>query len=94
LESMGVSTDWIDRLLEDHHVVGDAHDPNLVVTLCLNCHREVTEGLAREGVSMRPERNIHKLVALVLRSSAVFFEALAKSYRNWAKLLEDGVENK
>jgi hypothetical protein len=59
------------------------------VTLCLNCHREITEGLAREGVSMHPERNVHKLVALVLRSSAVLFEFLASSYRKWASLLED-----
>jgi hypothetical protein len=94
LESTGVSKDWLTRLLEDHHVVGEAHDPDLLVTLCLNCHREVTEGLAREGVSMRPEKNISKLVALILRASAVFFEALAKSYRKWATLLENEVENK
>ena len=53
LESKGVSPDWLKRLLEDHHGVGEAHDPDLLITLCLNCHREVTEGLAREGVSMR-----------------------------------------
>jgi hypothetical protein len=94
LESKGVSKDWLARLLEDHHVVGEAHDPDLLVTLCLNCHREVTEGLAREGVSMRPEKNISKLIALMLRASAVFFEALAKSYRKWATLLENEVENK
>jgi hypothetical protein len=88
LESKGVSPDWIERLLEDHHAVGEAHDPELFVTLCLNCHRAVTEGLAREGVSMRPEKNVPKLVALMLRASAVFFEALAKSYRKWANLLE------
>lgn len=94
LESMGVSPDWIDRLLEDHHGTGEAHDPALLITLCLNCHREVTEGLACEGVSMRPEKNIYKLVALILRASAVLFEALAKSYRKWATLLENEVENR
>jgi hypothetical protein len=94
LESKGVSKDWLDRLFEDHHVLGEAHDPDLLVTLCLNCHREVTEGLAREGVNMRPEKNISKLVALILRASAVFFEALAKAYRKWATLLENEVENK
>lgn len=88
LESKGLSTDRIERLLEDHHVVGEAHDPDLFVTLCLNCHREITEGLAREGVSMRPEKSVRKLVALILRASATFFEALAKSYRKWANLLE------
>jgi hypothetical protein len=93
LESKGVPQDCIDRLLEDHHVVGEAHDPDLLITLCLNCHREVTEGLAREGVSMRSEKSISKLVALILRASAMLFEALAKSYRHWANLLENE-ENK
>jgi len=58
------------------------------VTLCLNCHREITEGLASEGVSMRPETNLLKLIALMLRASAVLFDALAASYRNWAALLD------
>jgi len=84
-----MSTDYLDRLLEKHHVFGEAHDPNTLVTLCLNCHREITEGLAREGVSMRPEKNLHKLIALELRGSAVFLEFLASSYRKWASVLED-----
>ena len=92
LESKGITKDRLDRLLEEHHIVGEAHDPDLMVTLCLNCHREITEGLAREGVSMRPERNIHKLIALVLRGSAVLFEFLASSYRKWASLLEESDE--
>jgi hypothetical protein len=37
---------------------------------------------------MRPEKNLHKLIAIVLRSSAVLFELLAVSYRKWATLLE------
>jgi len=94
LESKGVSPDWIKRLLEVHHGVGEAHDPDLLITLCLNCHREITEGVAREGVSMHPEKNVPKLVALMLRATAVLFECLAKSYRKWANLLENEVENK
>jgi hypothetical protein len=89
LEAKGVPRDFLDRLLEDHHSLGEAHDPELIVTLCLNCHREITEGLAREGVSMRPETNLRKLIALVFRASAVLFESLARSYRKWANLLED-----
>ena len=89
LEERGISKDRIDRLLEEHHIVGEAHDPDLTATLCLNCHREITEGLAREGVSMRPEANLRKLVALMLRASAVLFECLATSYRKWASLLEN-----
>jgi len=94
LEARGIPKDRLDRLLEEHHIIGEAHDPDLTVTLCLNCHREITEGLAREGVSMRPERNLRKLIALMLRASAVLFELLATSYRKWARLLENQPENK
>ena len=94
LEQKGIPTDWIDRLLEEHHIFGEAHDPDLTVTLCLNCHREITEGLAREGVNMRPEKNFSKLIALMLRGSAVLFDSLAASYRKWANLLENQSENK
>ena len=93
LEARGIPADLLDRLLEEHHMLGQAHDPDATVTLCLNCHREITEGLAREGVSMRPEKNLHNLIALVLRSSAVLFDFLASSYRKWASLLEDEDES-
>jgi len=89
LEAKGISPSRLDRLLEEHHIIGDAHDPDLMVTLCLNCHREITEGLACEGVSMHPEKNLRRLIALVFRASAVLFESLASSYRKWAKLLEN-----
>jgi hypothetical protein len=94
LEERGISKDWMDRLLEEHHVVGEAHDPDLTITLCLNCHRQITEGLACEGVDMHAEKNLHKLIALILRASAVLFEHLALSYRKWANLLENQPHNK
>lgn len=93
LETKGVPGDLLDRLLEDHHIYGEVHDPNLIVTLCLNCHREITEGLMREGVSMYPEKNVNKLVALKLRASAVPLESLASSYRDSARLLENHDES-
>ena len=93
LEARGVPADLLDRLLEDHHADGEAHDPNLIVTLCLNCHREITEGLLREGVSMYPETNVRKLIALKLKASAVLFESLASSFRDSATLLEDSDES-
>lgn len=89
LEENGVPKDRIDRLLEDHHITGEAHDPDLLVTLCLNCHRVITEGLAREGVSMLPETNPIKLTALRLRASAVLYESMARSHREWADVLEN-----
>ena len=88
LEAKEVPVKLLDGLLEDHHIHGKAHDPDLLVTLCLNCHREITERLMREGVSMRPEGNVFKFIALKLRASAVLFESLAASHRHCAVLLE------
>ena len=93
LETRGIPTDRIARLLEEHHVVGEAHDADLTITLCLNCHREITEGLAREGVSMFPEGNRRKFIAMMLKASAVLFDCLAISFRKWANLLETEREN-
>jgi len=93
LEARGVPGNLLDRLLEDHHIHGEVHDPNLIVTLCLNCHRKITEGLMREGVNMYPEENVNKFVALKLRASAVLLESLASSYRDSARLLEDHDES-
>jgi hypothetical protein len=92
LEARGLPTEVIEKLFEDHHVHGEAHDPNLTVTLCLNCHRAITEGLTRGGATMSPENNIVKSTAIRLRASAAFFDLLAISYRNCAKQLESEYE--
>jgi hypothetical protein len=42
---------------------------------------------------MYPERNLHKVIAHMLRASAVLFDSLAKSYRKWASLLDRETEN-
>ena len=41
---------------------------------------------------MQPQENLLKLIALMLRGSAVLFDALAASYRKWATLLESQSE--
>jgi hypothetical protein len=92
LEQRGIPKDRLNRLLELHHGVGEAHDPDVIIMLCLNCHREITEGLACEGVSMHPETNLLKVITYVLRASAALFESLATSYRKWASRLEDRLE--
>jgi hypothetical protein len=42
---------------------------------------------------MHPQENLLKLIALMLRGSAVLFDSLAKSYRKWATLLENRSED-
>jgi hypothetical protein len=79
------------RLNELHHVVGQHHDPNLVVPLCRNCHCMVTEGLAQADVSMRPESEPRERVAVMLDALAVFLEFLVNSLRQWAGYLRKSI---
>jgi 5-methylcytosine-specific restriction endonuclease McrA len=75
--------------IELHHVMIKAHDPDLVVPLCLNCHREVTEGLAQAGVSDRPEPNPVRRAIHMLNALAVFLEYLAVALRRLVEELKE-----
>jgi hypothetical protein len=91
----GVTLEWLNShgscapksLTELHHVVGKKRDADLVVPLCLNCHRGVTEGLAKAGISMHAERESKTLVASMLDALASFLEFLVSALRQWAELL-------
>jgi hypothetical protein len=92
-----VTLEWLDAngvprsLFEKHHFLGEAHDPNAKVPICRNCHARATEGLLREGVSMRPEPNPVLRVALMLEAEAVLFEDLAAAKRRSAELLREAL---
>jgi hypothetical protein len=91
----GVTMEWLTErgvppsLLQLHHVDGRAHDPELVVPLCPNCHREVTEGLYQSGVSMRAAPSLNIRQASRLEALAVFFEHLVPAVRRWAEELRN-----
>lgn len=87
LEEHGVDVPRV--LIEMHHQHGEAHDPELVVPLCLNCHRKVTEGLARAGVSMEPVVDPVARTVLMLHADADFFERFAASRRRMAEDLRE-----
>ncbi len=72
------------KLLEDHHPRGRKHDPELTIPLCRNCHWQCTEGLLREGISMRFERDQRERIAISLEAQAAFFEDFAKAQRRLA----------
>lgn len=93
IESLtSVSPDWLKKHgIEWHHVVGKKRDTGLVISLCFNCHRAATEGLARAGVTMLAETDPKTLVAQVLDALAVFFEMLVDALRRWAELLRTSI---
>jgi len=73
------------RLVEFHHLAGEANDPDLGVFLCLTHHTWCTEQM-RLGIPLsRSERRslLERLIA-VLRGLSIFFELAAKLLGHWA----------
>jgi hypothetical protein len=74
-------------LLEVHHVVGKANDPEATVVFCFNCHRKQTERMHANGTSLSaPPTFLHRLVAILL-GLAAFFQMLAEQLTKHAKQL-------
>ena len=77
-------------LLEAHHLFGRKRDLGLTVTLCRNCHAEVTEDLRKAGIPMVRERDPVKRAAYALLSGAVFFRKYAETIEKLGReLLEE-----
>lgn len=74
-------------MLEAHHAVLKANDEELTITVCLNCHRCLQEGLKDGGVEGRtPETFLHRLYN-ILANLATFFVALGEKLWEWARRL-------
>ncbi len=74
--------------LEQHHVAGRNHDPELVASLCQACHAQVTESLRRAGIDMCYEPNSTERVRKALKAAAVFLHMLADALWRWAEWLK------
>jgi len=77
------------RFLEDHHLLGESHDPNLAALLCRNCHYLATENLLRSDVSMLPEPDQLKRTAIMLRALSVHHRMLSDTHWRLAASLEE-----
>ena len=45
-------------LLERHHALGAAHDAQLTIVVCLNCHARFSAAQQDDGVPLKPEDNL------------------------------------
>ncbi len=66
--------------LEMHHPMGAAHEPNLTVPLCKNCHAKATEDQLREDVSLSATDSFPDRLAAILGALAAFFRFLADAF--------------
>jgi hypothetical protein len=77
-------------IMEKHHVSGQSNDPDMLVVVCLNCHRKATEKQRKFGVELcHGERNVLEKLLNVLKSLASFFQLLADSLLLWAQRLAE-----
>jgi hypothetical protein len=77
---------------QDHHVAGQANDPQLIARLCFNCHAEAHELMRNAGVKLSPgPRNVLDLLLVVLKGVASFFVLLAARLRDWAERLQGAI---
>ena len=68
------------RLVEFHHLAGEANDPDLGVFLCLTHHRWCTIRMEDAGIPLRhgERRCLLERLEAVLRGLAIFFELTAQ----------------
>jgi hypothetical protein len=80
-------------LMEQHHVMGRAHEPDLTAPLCKNCHAEATQGQLQEEVPLSATDNILDRVAAIFDALAAFFRFLADSFNRLAGQVREFVGN-
>ena len=73
--------------VELDHSAGRNHDSELTFEMCRVHHSDVTESRRQADVSMRYESDPVKRVALALRATSVFLQALADALWRWSELL-------
>lgn len=78
--------------LEMHHPMGAAHEPNLIVPLCKNCHAKATEDQLREEVPLSATDNLLDRIAAILGAVAAFFRFLADALNQLQGQVKDFAE--
>ncbi len=76
-------------LTEQHHPVGQNHEPGLTFPVCRNCHAELHEELRAAGIDLRKDASCRNTLVIVLRALAVFLKELAAMLLMWAQRVQD-----
>jgi hypothetical protein len=78
--------------LEDHHVVGKAHDRYLTAPASRPCHDAVHERMRKAGVSLRPQATLLETEVMRHRALSAHFAALSDAESRWADEMQGEVE--
>jgi hypothetical protein len=72
------------RFFEEHHVLGQQHDPNLTVIVCRNCHAILSATQGDDGVPLEPQPTSLERLLAVVAALGSFLKVLAEALLEWA----------
>lgn len=75
-----------DRCLEDHHVAGQAYDPETMI-FCRNCHRKLSDMQKDHPKQKSKPPSQEEIIGHFLLGIADIFEFLVGKFREFAKWL-------
>jgi hypothetical protein len=69
---------------EDHHVLGEEHEPSLTVPVCRNCHALLSAAQLDDVVPLVPQPTLLERLIAVFQAFVSFLRALADILLEWA----------
>ena len=75
-------------LIEQHHPLGQNHEPDITLPVCRNHHAKLHEQYAQEGADLRTQPTFMERLLQMLRALAAFFRMLGEAFASWAQKLE------
>jgi hypothetical protein len=70
-------------LFEQHHPLGEAHVPELVVTVCRNCHALFSAGQVDDDVPLEPQPTVLERIVAIFEALVSFLRVLADILAVW-----------
>mgnify|MGYP001267516435 CR=1 FL=1 len=70
-------------LFEQHHPLGQAHEPDLTVPACMNCHAIFSAAQVDDDVRLDPQPTVLERIIAIFQAFVSFLGALAKILLEW-----------
>ena len=70
-------------LFELHHPLGQAHEPDLTVPVCLNCHAIFSAAQYDDAIPLDPQPTVLERIIAIFQALVSFLGGLAKILVEW-----------
>ena len=72
-------------LLERHHALGAAHDGELTIVVCLNCHARFSAAQQDDGVSLTSEGNLLERGLAMMEAAGSSLKVMGDAFVEWSE---------